>query len=222
MRDRELWVIEGLWFGSDTTGYVIPSGITYPLYAPSPDQPSLFVVRATHEQPAVSVDMHGTYHPLVCKQIWAETTDVFFETTSWVFGTCMYPRKLANSQQACVGRIQNLRIECMDATSLVDFCENWKDALSPTVLGNFTGLRSITLDLYLDNFDGLNERLDVWNDSVWVDARLPDIIRALRQCGVREVVVTNDMEGMEEEWVPDLKPWAKAVREAVLSREPLV
>jgi hypothetical protein len=60
MRDGELWVIEGLWFGSDKTGYVIPCGITYPLYAPSSDQPSLFVVRATHEQPAVSVDMHGT------------------------------------------------------------------------------------------------------------------------------------------------------------------
>jgi CBS domain-containing protein len=42
----------------------------------------------------------------------------------------------------------------------------------------------------------LCKRLDLWNHSVWVDAGLPDMIRAMRQYGVREVVVVNGTDGI--------------------------
>jgi hypothetical protein len=48
------------------------------------------------------------------------------------------------------------------------------------------------------------------------------MIRAMRQCGVREVVVVNGTDGVKSDWLPDLMPWMNAVRQVVLSREQLV
>jgi hypothetical protein len=128
-------------------GLPTPYCITFSLCHPFPDSPSLFVVKTRNAQAFFLEEMRSIPHPLICKQIWAETTALFFESSSWTFYETSDLCALAESHDVCMGRIQKMRIDAICAGDLVQFCQIWKDALTPAVLQHFTNLTSITIRL---------------------------------------------------------------------------
>jgi hypothetical protein len=164
---------------------------------------------------------HPLPHPLVCKQFWAETTDVLFKKSTWVFHNQDDLCLLVDSQQACMPRIQKIVINCGRITDLVEFCKKWNRALTWRVMRHFESLKrvDVNIDLYYDTED-LCDRTDLLNDATWVHAKLPLMIQSLQQHKLEEVSVRNTSRVFDNKKL-DLNPWGNAVRELILTHVPL-
>jgi hypothetical protein len=164
---------------------------------------------------------HPLPHPLVCKQFWAETTDLLFKNSSWIFHNQEDLRLLVSSKQACVPRIQKMVINCGIVTDIVDFCEKWNRGLTWRWMRHFKSLKYVDIDiaLYVD-LQGLGEQVDLLNNATWVDAKLPLMIQSLQQHQLEEVSVRNTSRLWDNENA-DWRLWGNAVRELILTHVPL-
>jgi hypothetical protein len=166
-------------------------------------------------------DEHPFSHPLVCKQFWAETTHMLFQTSIWVFHSHHDLRLLLNSKQACVPRIQKMIINSPNTETLVIFCSKWEQALTWRLMRRLENLKDVSIYVYV-KFDRneMRTRRDLLNDQLWVKAKLPLIIRSFQQHKLISDL-TIVCIGARDDYKPYLKPLENALCSLFLEHVPL-
>ncbi|XPS79000.1 hypothetical protein M3J09_010994 [Ascochyta lentis] len=116
---------------------------------------------------------------LVCRQFWAETSEVFLKSCTVRTASRKAFRVLALSEQPIVQRVQKLII-AYARTWPSDFPRSWANYLTSSLVGRFKNLRGVEMYLWVVHGYQLR-RTDVLNDDLWKSNKLPAIIRSFQQ-----------------------------------------
>lgn len=170
-------------------------------------------------------------HPLVSRQFWAETTETFFETSTWVFHDQFDLRQFSNTQPACVPHIRRLIIKGQGALSMPEFFKDWHRAVTWRLMRCFVSLQGVDIifDCHTDR-KGMHLNKNFLDDMVWIKSRLPDFVRALRQHKLKQdmvsvaVIINHSGFLYDRADTPvdkDTIPWENALRDLLLQHLPL-
>ncbi|KAJ8119131.1 hypothetical protein OPT61_g16 [Boeremia exigua] len=131
---------------------------------------------------------------LVCRQFWAETSQVFLSSCTFRVDHAHDFRKLALSKQPVVPKIRRLMI-CLGSRTH-NFPMYWHDVFTSSLVGRFTSLEGVTFTGEVC-WGPKRGGLDVMNGSHWKMRHLPNTIRSFQQHKLRENLTLVDFKALK-------------------------
>lgn len=165
----------------------------------------------------------GPYTPnLVCRQFWAETSQVFLSSCVFRVDHPDAFRALALSGQSVVPRITRLMVR-LSGTRSHNFPMYSHDAFTSSLVGRLVSLEGLVFTgmVYWAPRDAATAA-DVMGSACWKSKKLPVVIRAFQQHKLQANLtsVTFEPESYFVEPVWDATPYNEAIRIQLLDHHP--
>lgn len=190
----------------------------------------------SQQQPVVNFRLYSRYgiyldkgtlkiSDVVCKQYWHETTQVFFDATTFYFYNTelLHHLCVTPSLSGLASRMQRIRIGSrliLDATSREYY---WYEEFNPAGVGMLSALEGLEWIIWhsQDGSFDISECIDVLHEPLLKKLDLPEIIAGFQQHKLRPEMTSVKLRRIRATGVRDsVESLEDAIREQLLQHKP--
>lgn len=167
---------------------------------------------------------HRVFHPLVCKQFWFETHEMFIGRATWVFHNHHDLVLFIKTKRHVLPHVRRLVISSAHNTyslPLGQWIDSWQQALTWSKMRHFRRLEGVELHLTIPYYERTFRVLsDPRHDPLQNNAKLKAILRSLQQHKLRAHLTRVKMNPSNVGRAR-VEPWEAAWRDVMLTHVPL-
>ncbi|KAH7381387.1 hypothetical protein DE146DRAFT_670487 [Phaeosphaeria sp. MPI-PUGE-AT-0046c] len=164
------------------------------------------------------------FHPLVCKQFWFETHDMFIGRATWVFHHHQDLVLFIKTKKHALPHIRRLVVRSAHnpcVASLGNWVDSWQQALTWSNMRHFRRLQGVELHITVPYWESAFHMLrNPRHDPLRNNAKLKAVLRSLQQHKLQPDITRVKMYPRNLEGV-QLKGWEAAWRDVLLTHVPL-